>query len=150
MHKNKFWLGFLIFVILVTLGNVSLATYRYLSYRQLQAQAPLLNFSTEINEISDTYYFVEVNYTFLVNGKTHSGNSFSTERHFLNHWAAEEEEKAFNARPPKVWYDPNNPEHSTLVKKFPLRDIGSSLALIGLLVYFLWLGYRVGGSYPSK
>jgi hypothetical protein len=145
MHKNKVWLGFLILVILVTLGNMGLATYRYLSYSRLQSQAPLLNFTTKIEEQGETYFYVNVDYTYQVNGKTYSGQSNSNERHFLNRWVAEEEIKALTAKPPKVWFDPHNPNYSSLIKKFPTRDIGSALALVGLLVYFFWIGLRVGG-----
>ncbi len=147
MHKNKVWLSFLILVILITLGNIGLATYRYLNYSHLQSQAPLLNYTTEIEEVAETYFYVIVDYAFQVNGKIYPGRSYSNERHFLNRWAADEEVKEITAHPPKVWFDRQNPAHSSLIKKFPTRDVGSSLALLGLLVYFLWIGFRVGRTY---
>ena len=144
MHKNKVWLSFLILVIFATFANVGLATYRFLNYQHLKAQAPLQNFTTEIEEISETYFYVKVNYVFLVNGKAYDGQSYTNDRHLLNRWAAEEEDKMVSIHPPRVWYDPQNPDYSSLIKKFPLRDVGTALALVGLLVYFFWLGYYVG------
>jgi len=137
-------------VVMATLGNAAIASYRYINYSHLQAHASLIDLTTEVKEITEASFYVDVNYTFLANGKTYSGSSHSSERYFLNRWAAEENIKEIAVHAPKVWYDPQNPHYSSLIKKFPARDIGTALALLGLLIYFVWLGFRVGRGMGTK
>ncbi len=144
MHKNKIWLTFLLLVTLATLWQLGVAGYQYTNYARLQAQASIINYSTSIKTISETSYFLDVHYTFSVNGKIYPGNSYSSDKHFLNKWVAEEAAKEFAAKAPKVWFDPQNPNHSSLLKKFPWREVASLTALGALLLYFMWLGFYAG------
>ena len=75
---------------------------------------------------------------------TNTGKEPLSERPYLNRWAAAQALTEFESKSQQVWIDPQHPEHHALNKRLPLREIVYSIVLSFLLIYFLWLGFRIG------
>jgi hypothetical protein len=143
MHKNFLWQGFLIVVLAGTLWYSGLALYRYYIYKGLSTQASVLTMQWEINEAASDKFIVEALYKFTVADKTYVGETAWDDRPYLNDWAAREviTEKAKQTW--RAWYDPSNPNHSSLKRDFPLKETLSAICLWGLFFYFILLGLYV-------
>lgn len=143
MHKNYLWQAFLTVVVAATLWYTLSAIYAYYSYSHLKAQASPSTLDWEIVQKSDEDYPVKASYTFEFNNKSYPGSTTFTDTPYRNHWSAEQAVKELSQRKWKIWYDPQNPHHSSLEKKFPFKAVISAVFLCGLILYFLWLGFYV-------
>ena len=143
MHKNIFWQAFLVIVFASTLWYSGIALYDYYSYSQLKVQTSPSNIEWSIEEVKDEYFVAKGNYHFNFKGNSYTGTSALTDDAYRNRWAAEQGLKELSTLKPKIWFDPQNPQHSSLQKKFPLKECISAIFLWGLTFYFLWLGFYV-------
>lgn len=143
MHKNVVWQAFLAIVFAVTLWHSVVALYSYYSYSQLKVQTRLTAINWEIEEESEEYYLLKAVYRFQFKGNSYPGNTAWADEPYRNRWAAEQAAKEFSEQKWKVWFNPNDPHHSSLQKKFPFKQCISAIFLWGLLLYFLWLGFYV-------
>jgi Protein of unknown function (DUF3592) len=143
MHKNPVWLLFLGIISVIVLWYCGVALYRYYQYITLSEASKAANIEWSVKALSDEQYVVDAHYTFLVKGERYSGDTVFRDEVFLNAWAAEQELPKFSSQAWQVWYQPSNLNHSTLQKKFPLKECISAGVLLGLFLYFLWLGFYV-------
>jgi len=143
MHKNILWLTFLGIVGVVTLWFTGVATYRYYEYTDLNSHTTTSSVEWLIKEHTEDNYTLEAYYQFKANNHLFKGVSHFADESHLNRWAAEQMIKSNSSHLWTVWYAQNNPDHSSLQKNFPIKECLSAIFLIGLFLYFLWLGFYV-------
>jgi len=143
MHKNLLWQAFLVLVLVITLAYTGVAAYRYYNYARLKRATLPTTLKWQIRERSSDEYLVEGDYTFSVNNKNYSGATLRSQDPYLNPYAAERGIDMLSSQSWKIWFDPSNPEYSSLQKNFPLKEVISAICLWALLFYFLWLGFYV-------
>lgn len=143
MHNNPLWLAFLLGIMLVTLWFCGAALYHFYQYKTLKAEVPAVISKWSIKALSDEEYLVHANYSYQINGKSYEGETDFNDEIYINSWAAQKRIEKFSEKPWNAWYQPSRPLHSTLQKKFPLKECLSAAAMLALLLYFIWLGYYV-------
>ncbi|MBA3815852.1 MAG: DUF3592 domain-containing protein [Parachlamydiaceae bacterium] len=143
MHKNTIYRAFLLAVILVTLWYSGIAIYRYYNYGRLTAQASLTSSEWQIQEVAEDEFYLEATYKFSVRQQVYAGRTSWPREFYRNRWAAEKDIPYVQKHHSVVWYQPSNPTHSSLQKKFPLKECLSAIVLWGLLLYFTWLGFYI-------
>lgn len=143
MHKNFLWQAFLLVITAVALWYTITAIFSYYSYSNLKSQTTTSSIQWETEEKSEDQFVLKANYTFEYKGTSYSGSTTLEDTPYRNEWAAEETIKELTSSNRKVWFNPQNPNHSSLIKKFPLKDSIYSAFLWGLILYFLWLGFYV-------
>lgn len=141
MHENLIWRAFLALVFIAALWFTVIAVYRYHNYDRLQMQTDAVEIKGKITEESSEAYTLSATYQYSVGSQQFSGSSPWGDSLYRNPWSAEKDLKEFSGRKWKVWYDPRQPDYSSLQKKFPLKECISSIALWALLLYFLGLGF---------
>lgn len=142
MHKNILWRAFIAFIFIATLWYTVIAVYRYHNYKSLNAQVDVTAIQWHAIEESPESFTIQANYRYTFNGNTYTGSS-AWDSVYRNDWAAQEDIADFSKKRWKVWIDPGNPDHSSLQKKFPLKECISSVVLWGIFLYFLSLGFYV-------
>lgn len=141
MHKNKIWFIFLSLlffaIILYTIYGVS----KFLDYASFVGK-------TKPNKIelfpeNDFFgrYSIKGKYSFIFENKVYSGEDI-IDSNFQNSYAVEKAKDQY-INQIVVWFNPENPTHSALHKKFPLKEGIYLLILWGIGIYFIWLGFRV-------
>lgn len=143
MHTNKVWLIFLGAITLVVIwfcwGTIDQVTH----YTSLQKRTPVHDIEWEILKIDEDDYEMQADYTFKYNGNTYRSYQVFEKMILPNLWAAEYQLKEMQAKDWDVWFSPGNPKISSLEKEFPLKQVLSSITLLGLWIYFVWLGFYV-------
>ena len=143
MHKNFVWQAFLFVILAATLWYSAIALYSYYSHSHLEVQTPVSSMAWEIEEKSDESYLVKGIYHFEFKGNSYPGSTTMTDMIYRNQWAAEQAIKELSDKNWKVWFDPQDPGHSSLQKNFPYKECITAIFLWGLFFYFLWLGFYV-------
>jgi hypothetical protein len=143
MHKNYFWQAFLIVVFAVTLWYTTTAITAYYSYSHFNSQTDLSALNWEVVKESEEDFVTKAVYTFEFHDKSYPGTTTLKDTPYRNHWAAEQAVKELSKRHWKVWFDPQNPDYSSLEKSFPFKATFSAIFLWGLILYFLFLGFYV-------
>ena len=87
----------------------------------------------------DTVY-LKVSYEYQVNDVAYQGTMQTIGPVLRNAWAGERAAKIKNADHWKVWFDSKNPQLSSLIKTFPLKELIYSVILWTLTAYFYILG----------
>lgn len=141
MHRNRFWLGFLALIALVTLYYSGLALQSVANYYSFTESSVVKRVDWTAVEKGEDRYVIEGEFIFL-------GEEYKTTLHhpvFANRWSAEEYvEKQQGKGPWRVWYPAKNPEEVTLQKIFPTKKCVSAAVLAAILLYFIGLGIYVG------
>lgn len=140
---NKYWLAFLGVLGICSFGYTGITFYRLYNYLILSAQAPARDFVWSTQEIGSENFAIRVEYTFDSKGKSVRTQSLFQPEKMINPWAAEQVIKKYQNRKMAIWYNPSHPNHSTLQKKFPIKECISTFLLWALLLYFVGLGYYV-------
>lgn len=155
MHKNSLWLSFLGALLLLVTIFGSISFYKVWDYTRLDAitSAEKIDWSIvelkrhslfELIGFGDELFTLRGEYSFRVGENIFLGSTTLTEPLFRNLYAVEEELISIRTKPAKVWYDSSNPSYSSLQKKFPFKECLSTAIMLGLLLYFIWIGYKVG------
>jgi hypothetical protein len=143
MHPNKIWLVFLASITLVVIwfswGTVS----HVMHYFSLEKKAKVIDSEWTILKIQDDQYQVQADFTFEYQEKQYRGFDIFEKPIYPNPWAAEYGVKEMKAKELFAWFYPKKPTNSSLEKHFPLKSILSSIILIGLWIYFIWVGFYV-------
>lgn len=121
MHKNKLWLVLVGVITLSALWYTGLTWYRYYNYSRLNAEIAPKTMSWHVVEHGSDTYTLEADYTFMTNGTTFSGSTDFSSEGYLNRTTAENAITNASQRSWKVWYDSNDPSHSSLEKDFPIK-----------------------------
>lgn len=143
MHKNPAWLAFIGFFALVMLWYGSSALYHSYQYYNLKAHVKAEIQTWSSKEVASEEYAPYAHYTFKVGDKEYKGESSLGFPIYRNPWAVEDELPKIATNEYQVWYNPSDPTQSTLHKKFPTKETVYAIALLCLLLYFVWLGYYV-------
>jgi hypothetical protein len=144
MHKNILWRAFLLVVFAITLFYSGIALYRYYAYVSLSGQARPTAMEWNILKETDSQYIIETPYQFSVSNKTYTGKTVWEEKNYLNEYAAQEAIEDANGNTWVVYYNPRDPEKSSLERRLPVKEVAYAIFLWGLFLYFLWLGFYVG------
>lgn len=143
MHKNPFWIALLLLFALITAWFSLEALYRLYEYAILSKESAAKVNEWSIREAGPESYKLAADYSFSVNEQTFDGTTIFNDWNYRNPWGAQAVLKEREARAWTAWYNPSNPHHSSLQKRFPLKECVSAGILWGLLLYFLWLGFYV-------
>ncbi len=143
MHKNPFWLALLILISLVAIWYSAIAFYHLYGYVTLSKTAPAEEVRWSIKENDPDSFQIVADYTFTVADKTNTGTTVFNDWSFRNPWGAQAILKEREKQTWTVWYSPWNFNHSSLQKSFPTKECLTMGVLVGLLLYFIWLGSYV-------
>lgn len=144
MYNSRLWWTFLTIIALPTLFFTWSSIHSLCDYYDHTEIAPPIHISWSYEQIGQNDTFAPMaRYTFQVDGKEYSGETMLSEPLFRDEWVAEEVLNSLKNRTWKVWYQASHPEHSTLEKRFPAKELFSAIALIALLGYFTILGQQV-------
>ncbi|MEM1282783.1 MAG: hypothetical protein AAGG81_04440 [Chlamydiota bacterium] len=143
MHKNKIWLIFLGAITLVVIWFCWGTVDQFTHYYSLKAKVSVHDIHWQILKIGDEDYQIQAEYTFEYEGGAYSSLQLFEKTVFPNLWAAEYRLEKMKAKKWVVWFNPDNPKVSSLTKGFPLKQALSAIVLLGLWLYFVWLGFYV-------
>jgi hypothetical protein len=132
----RIFLGMLTSFLILFGVYTSLYIYGYFSLRE-SAPATITDWSVAPKK--ENRYSVRAKFIFDYEGKPCDGNS-EVGQIFPNPWAAENGIATFSQKAWQVWFDPNHPEKATLEKHFPFKVTISFLVILGLVIYFCYLG----------
>ena len=144
MHKNRFWLFFLVFISLSVLWFTAKSIPKFYSYYVLTETTQPEKVEWFIHQKGSDRYFLAANFTFLVKGEERSGNTKFNKPILRNQTAADKFKGIFEEKNWTVWYAPKNNKQSTLEKVFPFKDLTYLLILWGVLIYYIRIGINVG------
>lgn len=143
MHKNPFWITFLVAITLTVFWFTGSSLYKYYQYANLDSSVIAKHTLWSIHHQSSDVYLLKADYSFVVDNQEYSGNSLLHDPSFRNPWAAESTMKQYTQKPWTVWYSSKNINNSSLEHKLPWKEIISAGILWVLLAYFIGLGYYV-------
>lgn len=145
MHKNRAWLAFLTFMLFSALYFCGIALWDLAIYRQQTHMAKPLSLRFNYQEVGKEMYAPLVEYTFNEAGKIYEREESLRAPLARNEFAAQDMLEELKTKQWQIWYSPQAPNRATLQKHFPLKECLTAIALLGLLFYFLSLGFYVGG-----
>jgi len=143
MHRNVFWYVFLFFLGVVVLWYGFSAGSRLYDYAVMTEPAEASALSWSIKKLGAEKFVPEVRYRFFVNGASFQGYTVIDSVSYRNSFAASEEVRRLQNRRHNVYYAKKNPSISALDPSFPLTAVLSAISLVGLYLYFIWLGFYV-------
>jgi hypothetical protein len=144
MFSTRIWWLFILVIGLIAAWYVYKASDRLYLYYTLSKNTSAYNLQWSIKEINSDEFLPSASYVFkLENGEEIRGKSDLVATPYRNPWSAEEGIKELNKQSWNVWYNPSKPQLSALQKVFPLKDSIYALMMLGLLAYFIGLGYYV-------
>ncbi|MBI2742336.1 MAG: DUF3592 domain-containing protein [Chlamydiales bacterium] len=137
MNKKR-WLILLVLAAGATLWFGGLALSQLYGYLRLREHAPAKVVEWKVAG-SSSKFFITAHYVFEAKGQRYEGSCMLKEPSFLNPIAAEAELKEWAECSWSIWYDPAAPQHASLQKLFPNKQIFNGLVSLGVLGYFLLL-----------
>lgn len=137
MWAKNILLGLLFCCALYFSGKSAIQLWSYYALDQ-QTTAFGVKWMPQVKD-EDTVY-LEVSYEYQVNDVAYQGTMQTIGPVLRNAWAGERAAKIKNADQWKVWFDSKNPQLSSLIKTFPLKELIYSVILWGLTAYFYILG----------
>lgn len=143
MYKNRAWLILLTLVFVVTCFYTLKAFVISYTYVTLSSETEAAATAWSIEEKGEEEFIPLVKYTYLVKDVFYHGETLFYQDKTTNLWAAEDVVKNLASKAHRVWYSPKDPADSSLMKKFPLKEILSAAVLWALTLYFFWLGVYV-------
>lgn len=142
MHRNPIWLAFLLLFALLTAWYAGDALYKIYRYDTLSKSAKPSSLELEVVDNGSRFYYLAT-YTIKVNDQIYEGHEQLAQPIFRNEAAAKAFMKDYLNDPWIVSYSPKNPLKSTLQKSYPMKEAFYATAMVALLCYFLWLGFKV-------
>lgn len=115
---------------------------QYQSYSTKALVSKIHNWTVEPYKTQFLLYF-DLSYQW--EGKEYQKKLAFTVSPYRNRWAAEQAAPELLRKTKEVWIQRNAPHNAVLQRDFPTGSLVSTLCLLALLIYFLWLGYYVGG-----
>lgn len=142
MHQNPYWSFFLIFIGLIVIGYTGFTLMKVYQHARLSEHTNPLSIKWSVNKLAEDNFVLQANYEFEWKEKTYTGKRLN-EEHYLNAWATRDELDKMNRDSFQIWFDPDNPQNSTLYKYFPVKYSIYALILWLLFFYFIWLGHSM-------
>lgn len=143
MHRNKIWIAFLTLITFAVIWFTWGTANKLKDYLTYTASSDILDINWKIHKINEEKYDLEAVYSYKIDDKIYQNKIIINQEIYQNPWAAEQAVTQQVAKKWKAWYDPNSPTHSTIVKTFPMKELISTAVLLGLWLYFIWLGFYV-------
>ena len=104
----------------------------------LAVQAPARVSQWEIEEVKGKFA-LKAFYSFEAQNKIWKGSCRFNPPYFWNEPSAMAALKAKAKEPVSAWYNPNNPSHSSLEKRFPSSLLFRTIICYGVLIYFFFV-----------
>lgn len=143
MHSNRLWIFFLIIIGAVTFYFTLRGGSDLYHYYSLKEKTDLYQIHFEVESQKNGKYRAVASYQFLVSDQSYKKSKEQLPKLFRNSWSAHQWTKEINNKQLKVWYQKNNPNHSSLSKIFPLKSLLSASVMLLLMVYFIGIGYYI-------
>lgn len=143
MDQNKLWTYFLgAFTCLAIIYSLVafMNGYRYV---RLNQQAPIQTIQWAVVPAKRGKFLLEGNYRFQLDQKIFQGKTILDGPLYWNEWSALSSIQEVSEQYPLVWYQNNAPTHSSLVKLFPWKSLGTAFFMWGLLLYFYYIKAKV-------
>jgi len=145
MHRNPYWLGFLACVFLATLWIGGKTAYQLMNTLNLSKTTAPTSLMLSITKKSSSAFYPTAAYSYEVDGRSYEGRSLLEELKYLRQEPLEHDlNRIRTERNWIVYYNPANPSHSSLERNMPYKNIAYSVIMVGLLGYFVWLGFIAG------
>jgi len=144
MHRNKFWLSFLIIVSGIILWFAAMAALQVRYYLQLSGSSPAHIERFWAQEVGADAFEIWAKYTYRVDDKEYRDTDALSRLGFRNRFAAEAAVEEMEDKTWIAWYKPSDPSKSELDKLFPVKDVFYAVLLIIVGIYLWWLGFHVG------
>jgi hypothetical protein len=127
---------------LVAAFFLATASYELWNYFQLKQKTAAVVYHWKILKKASSQYAIRASYTFEIQGKNYTDKTIFGKPYHLNRLSAENQVKRLHKQPLTVWYQSNNPDHSSLSKEFPLKKCLYALLVLGVAIYFVTLRWR--------
>ena len=144
MHKNRLFLILLTALVLLSLWYTIDAIQHSFEYKKLSAKAKIDEINWSVKQLGSDRFIPLGHYQFSAKETIYSGNSELSRPVYRNAWAIEQSFSDLSGQYKFVWYNPKDPSHNSLQKRFPTRECVSAFVLWVIFLYFLGLGYYVG------
>lgn len=92
----------------------------------------------EIKELSSSAYTLTADYFFHIGEEKWEGKTQFRSFDLLNPFAAEQKRQKLSEQSWSVWYQPSNPQISSLERTFPSKSLFYAIFCLGILGYFLY------------
>jgi hypothetical protein len=139
MQKQKIFFSFLFILALSIGGYFSLHSFVVLKeYFSLRETVPANLNRWEIQEIKGKFP-LKAYYSFETQGSKWEGSYRFKEPWYLNEPSAIAALKEEAKKKWRVWFNPNNPNRSSLEKLFPTGLVIRTVTCYGVLVYFFFI-----------
>lgn len=143
-------------IMLLSFWLIALAYLGVPVARQMMRNAPLtesvkpekIEWSTE--EIHDELWRPAVKYQYTVDQRSFEKNEVFQGYSYRNPYAAKEALKEISPLYPVVWFDPRNPQNSSMEKFFSKKQAVYFGIVLSLLIYFVIGGAQVVEKFSSK
>ncbi len=146
MHTNKIWLGFLLFITSCVVWGSYEAVTKIVKYLEYTDSVPPLHLTIEPVEIDRDLYHLKVAYTFSFENRMYSAEEVVAGTAYGTRKSAEAAAVKKQAKEPfAVQFSPQNPQMSTLFKKFPMKE-----AVYAAILWFLWAYFVRLGFYAAR
>lgn len=97
--------------------------------------------SWEIEQKGRSHFRLRAHFSFLVDGEQFESDALLPRRGYRNHWAAAAAKEKLEGE--VIWYAPSNPKLTVLRRAFPVKSSIHALVILGILLYFAWIGLYV-------
>lgn len=88
-------------------------------------------------------YALEAAFTYSYRGRDFTTQTVFSKPYFLNRASAEEHIQNVSGMSWTAWVDPAHPEHASLERIFPLRELIYALCLVAIFLYFVYLRFHL-------
>ncbi len=144
MHKNRLWLVFLGIIGICTLWYSVSGILAVQHYRAMSATTPLVDSQWSVEEMPGDVFVPLVGYHYKIGGRIYTGETLLYDEGSRNPSATEDNIQSLRKLSWVAFYDPRQPQRSTLQKSFPIKECLSAVVLLGVFTYLVWLGYSIG------
>jgi hypothetical protein len=125
-------------VISAAIWFVIKAVHEVYNYSQFKVRVEAEIDRWEVHELSSDQFVVMAQYSYIYQEKKYNGED-RTGQVYPNPWAANVAKSRFLKQKWSVWLNPKKPEKSMIEKHFPIKSTISTIVLLCLILYFLWL-----------
>lgn len=139
------WPGriFIGLLLILTLGYTYYSGSKWIRYATLTHRVPVTTVYWSMHSFDHDTFAAQADYEFRFNHILYKGRTlWDHGERYRNPWALEGPLETLSNQKWKVWFDPANPNHSSLQKKFPVKECVSTAILWLLMSYFIVLGMR--------
>jgi hypothetical protein len=144
MSQNKVWIAILALVGAIALWFCAKALYQVYDYVRFDSQTVAEVESWSVEQVGSDRFALRAVYGFQVGEELYEGESYVPKLVFLNALAAKRRIEELESGGWAVWYRSRNPALSRLGKVFPYKQCAYALILLGVMVYFIFLGRMAG------